>query len=189
MLKGRGILRKSFKIIFFIFLVIVISYFLSIALKEDVKEIERAVSSMNQSLTTIVHIEVLDSNKAIVFYKHQSANIEYFGNARLKKDIFGWKLVNSSSSQSPDDYKLGWHFSNLQYDFPKYTDLLSGEIFDSEIKDVVILTKNNKEYHANIIEYNNGERFWFLVTDGEELPGSTVSGLTSNGKVIEKITM
>ncbi|MCM3711137.1 hypothetical protein [Sporosarcina luteola] len=189
MLKGRGVLRRNSKNIFSIFFILVASYFITIALKDDVKEIEKAFSSMNQPLTTIAHIKVLDNNKAIVFYKTQFANIEYFGNARLKKNIFGWKLVSSSSGQSPNDSKLGWHFSNLEFDFPKYTDLLSGEILDSEITDVVIVTKNNKEYHAEIIEYNSGERFWYLVTDGEDLLGSTVSGLTSDGKVVEQITM
>lgn len=181
-------MRKN-KLVLIILLILVISYFLTVNLRDDVKEIEKAVSSLNLPLITIAHIKFLDNNKAIVFFKYRSTNLEYFGNARLKKNILGWKLVSSSSGQSPDDLKLGWHFSNLKYDFTKYTDLLSGEILDAEIKDVIVLTKNNKEYYAEIIEYNNGERFWCLVTDGEELPGSTVSGFTSNGKVMEQITM
>lgn len=182
-------MRNHLKTTFIILFILIAFYFLAIALKDDEKEIERAFSSSNQPLSSIAHIKILDKNKAIVFYKQQIAGVEYFGNSRLKKNIFGWKLASSSSGQTPNDSKLGWHFSNLEYDFSRYTDLLSGEILESDIKDVVIVTKTNKEYHAAIIETNNGERFWYLVTDGEELLGSTVSGLTSNGEVLEQITM
>lgn len=183
------ILPKKKIIISSISLIVVVSYFVNMALKDDIKEIKKAVYSLNQPLTTIAHINILDNTKAIVFYEHFNANIEYFGNARLKKNIFGWKLVSSSSGQTPENRKIGWHYSNLTFDFPIYTDLLYGKIFDSEIKDVLIITKNNKEYHAKIIEYNNGKRFWHLITDGEELPGSTVTGVSVDGKIIEEITM
>lgn len=182
-------MRKKVKIIFLISIIVVVSFFVNIALKDDIKEIEKAVYSLNQPLTKIAYINLLDNNKAIVFYEHTSAKIEYFGNIRLKKNIFGWKLGSNSSGQTPNDHKLGWHFSNLKHDFSKYTDVLSGKILDSEIKEVFIVTKNNKEYQAEIIEYNNGERFWYLVTDGEELPGSTVTGLSIDGKIIEEIKM
>lgn len=180
---------KKLRVICYISFILIFAYFVNIALKDDVKEIERTVRSLNQPLTKIVHIKVLDNTQAIVFYEHVSANIEYFGNVRLKKNLFGWKLGNSSSSQTPDNYKLGWQFSNLKYDFSEYTDLISGKILDSEIKDVIVVTKNKNEYHAEVIKYNNGQSFWYLITDGEELPGCTVSGISSEGKIIEQITM
>ncbi|MFF2450835.1 hypothetical protein ACFVSW_27825 [Neobacillus sp. NPDC058068] len=182
-------MQNKIKIIISISLILVVSYFINIALKDDIKEIEKAVYSLNQPFTKIAYIKFLDNNQAIVFYEHASTNIEYFGNIRLKKNIFGWKLGNSSSGQTPNDHKLDWHYSNLKNDFSKYTDVLSGKILDSEIKEVFIVTKNNKEYQAKIIKYYNGNRFWYLVTDGEELPGSTVTGLSIDGKIIEEIKM
>ncbi|HYK74260.1 MAG TPA: hypothetical protein VEV44_14285 [Pseudoneobacillus sp.] len=181
-------MRKT-KIFVLISLIVVVFYFVKMVLKDDIKEIKKAVYSLNQPLTTIAYIDVLDNTKAIVFYEHLNGNIEYFGDVRLKKNLFAWKIVGGTSGQTPDDRKLGWNFSNLTYDFPKYTDLLSGKIIDPEIKDVIIGTKNNNEYHAKIIEYNTGERFWYLITDGEGLPGSTVTGVDDDGNKIEEITM
>ena len=159
------------------------------ALKDDMKEIEKAVYSLNLPVTNIAYIKTLDNNQAIVFFEHNSANIEYFGNIRLKKNLMGWKLGNGSSGQVDSNHKLGWNFSDLKYDFSKYTDVLSGKILDSNIKEVFIVTKNNKRYQANIVNYNNGKRFWYLITEGEELPGSMVRGMSMDGKIIDEINL
>lgn len=95
----------------------------------------------------------------------------------------------SSGGQSPDDLKLGWQYSNLKHDFKNYTDLLSGEIFDSEIEKVVIVTDTQKEFDAEIIEDANGNRFWYVITDGEVLLGSTISGRISDGEIKEQISI
>ncbi|MGM0878078.1 MAG: hypothetical protein ACQEWV_26025 [Bacillota bacterium] len=51
------------------------------------------------------------------------------------------------------------------------------------------MTKNKKDYRAEIIEYNNGERFWYLIIEGEKLLGSTVTALSYDGEIIEQKTM
>jgi hypothetical protein len=180
---------KKVKVILSLSLLILIANFLKISLKDDMTEIEKAVHKINHHVMHIEHVKLLDHNQAIVFFEHTTANKENFGNIRLKKNIFGWKPLSSSSAQTPDDHKLGWHFSNLSYDFKEYTDVLSGKIFDSRIDDVHIVTKNNKEYKATIVTTDNGERFWYLITDGEPLPGSTVTGVSQDGDTIEEINL
>ncbi|MFT4412228.1 hypothetical protein ACLM5H_00075 [Fredinandcohnia humi] len=152
-------MATKLKLILSICLLFVVFYFGSIALKDDDSEIVKAFQSLNEPFKEIAHIEMLDNTKSIVFYESTFGDIEVFGNVRLKKNIFGWRMLSSGSSQTPQKYKLGWHFSNLAFDFHTYTDLIFGKIYDSNIEEVVIVTKNHKKYHAEIIEYGSGKRF------------------------------
>lgn len=180
---------KKRKIIIFIIIsvLLVMAYFSGIALKDDIQEVEKVfLSTVNEPLTRIAHIEVLDETTALVFYEWGPVESEYFGTGVLKKNIFGWKLLRSSSSQTPDEYKMGWNLLNLSVQNLGYTDLLFGKVFDSEITDVKIVTKNG-EYEADINEYNNGKRFWYFITNGIKLESSTVKGISHDGKIIQQI--
>ena len=75
--------------------------------------------------------------------------------------------------------------------FLSITAILIGIYFiNLALKDNVqeIKTNGGNEYKAKLIEYNNDEKFWFLVTNREDLIGSTITGLSSDGKIIEQIT-
>lgn len=87
---------------------------------------------------------------------------DLIGSALFKKDLFGWKLVSSSSGELSNEYKLGWGFSNLVSHFSDYTDLISGKI----LEEVNVKPKGGNEFKAEIVNYNNDEKFWFLVTSG-----------------------
>ncbi|OPA73287.1 hypothetical protein BVG16_29195 [Paenibacillus selenitireducens] len=183
-------MSKNLKINVFcsIAILLIVSYFFGIGLQNNAKEIEKAVLSLNQPMTKIVHIEALENNKAIAFYEWGTAPEDYFGIINLKKDLFGWHLMNGSTSATPKEYKIGWSFSDLKRDFSNYTDILYGKIFDAEIVDVLVNTDNGKQYSAKIIDDNNGEKFWFLITDGVKLTGSTITARSQDGKIIEQIT-
>lgn len=174
-------------LLFIIAVLVIIIFLISSGPKNDPKGIEKAVFSLNQPMTKIAHIEVLGNKEAIAFYEWGNGAEVYFGHARLKKDVFGWHFKGGSTSQTPKDYKIGWSFSNLKEDFSHYTDLLNGKILDSGINEVLVITDKGKQYPAYIIEYNNGERFWYLMTKGEELIGSTVKGRSKNGEIMEQI--
>lgn len=163
-------------------------YFLNLTLKDDVQEMKKAVYSLNQPMTNIAHIEFMDNNQAIVFYEWGNHENQHFGSALFKKKLLGWEFVSDSTGALAHGYKLDWGFSNLEHYFSDYTDLIRGKILDPEIKEVSIKTKDGNLFKANLIEYNNDEKFWFLVSDGEDLVGSTITGLSSNGKIIEQIT-
>lgn len=75
------------KVVVIILLILLGSYLLFINLKDDAHAIEKAVLSSNPAVSSIIHIELLENNKAIAFYKQSIANDTYFGNARLKKNI------------------------------------------------------------------------------------------------------
>jgi hypothetical protein len=98
------------------------------------------------------------------------------------------EFVSGSNGALAHGYKLDWGFSVLEHYFSDYTDLIRGKILDPEIEEVSIKTKDGNLFKANLIEYNNDEKFWFLVSDGEDLVGSTITGLSSDGKIIEQIT-
>ncbi|GIP29119.1 hypothetical protein J23TS9_42490 [Paenibacillus sp. J23TS9] len=183
-------MSKNLKRIAFcsIAILLIVLYFWGIGLKDNAKEIEKAVLSLNQPMTKIVHIEALENKKAIAFYEWGTAPEDYFGIAILMKDLFGWHFKSGSTSASPKEYKIGWSFSDLKRDFSNYTDILYGKILDAEIVDVLIKTNDGKQYSAKIIDDKNGERFWFLITEGVKLTGSTITACSQNGKTIEQIT-
>ncbi|WP_078546782.1 hypothetical protein [Litchfieldia alkalitelluris] len=168
--------------------VLLVTLFINIAYKDDAKEINKIVNSLNQPMTNIVHIEFLDNKKAIAFYEWGPTDQVYFGEATLKKGLFGWEFLSGATGQVSMEHKLDWGFSNLAMDFSNYTDLIRGKILDPEIVEVKILTKKDNEYNASIVEKHNNERFWFLITNGEDLLGSTITGLSSKGEIIEQIT-
>ena len=174
-------------LLFSVIILLLIAYVVNSALKDDNQEIEKALHSLKEPISKVLYTKLLDRNQAIVFYESSSANIESFGNARLKKNILGWRLVGAASGQNPEGYKLSWSFSNLTFDFSGYTDLISGKIFDADIKEVRIVTKNEVEYHAEIIEYHTGDRYWFLISDREELLGTTITALSQDREIIEQM--
>ncbi|ATP40812.1 hypothetical protein CSE16_12580 [Solibacillus sp. R5-41] len=181
-------MSKKLKIILSITAILIGIYFMKLALKDDVQEIKKTMNSLNQPMTNIAHIEFLDNNQAIAFYEWGNQENLYFGSALFKKNLLGWKLVSSSTGELSHGYKLDWGFSNLEFHFSDYTDLIRGKILDPQIEEVNVKTNGGNEFKAKLIEYNNDEKLWFLVTNGEELIGSTITGLSSDGKIIEQIT-
>lgn len=185
-------MSKRFKLISLViigFALVLGVYFITIASKDDVTEIKKIVHAFNQPMTEIAHIEFLDNNQAIAFYEWGPKDEVYFGALALKKGLFGWESLGGGTGQISSDYKLNWGFSNLEMmGLPDYTDLIRGKILAPEIVEVKIMTKKEKEYEANIIEYNTNDRFWFLITDGEDTLGSTITGLSEDGEIIEQIT-
>ncbi|QFF99276.1 hypothetical protein PB01_10810 [Psychrobacillus glaciei] len=161
--------------------------FINLALKDDVQEIKKVMYSLNQPMTNIAHIEFLDNNQAIAFYEWGNHQDLFFGSALFKKNLFGWKLVTSFAGGLSHEHKLDWGISNLESSFYGYTDLIRGKILDPQIEEVNIKTDGGNEFKANIIEYGDDQKFWFLVTDGEDLIGTTITGLSSDGKIIEQI--
>ncbi|WP_042161498.1 hypothetical protein [Paenibacillus gorillae] len=177
------------KIIIFytIAILLIASYFLNIGLKDNDKEIEKAVLSLHQPMAKIVHIEALENKKAIVFYEWGTAPDDYFGIAIVKKNLFGWHFMNGSTSLSPKKHKIGWTFFDLKRDFSNYTDLLYGKILDAEIADVLVNANGGKQISAKIISDINNDRYWFLITDGVTLMSSTVTARSQTGKIIDQI--
>ena len=181
-------MSKKIKIMLCTAAILVGIYLLNIALKDDIQQITKAMDSLHYSPIDIAHIEFLDNNQAIAFYEQGNQENIGFGSALFKKNLLGWKLITSNSGDLSHGYKLDWAFSNLAFHFSDYTDLIRGKILDPQIQEVNIKTTSGNEFTANIIEYNNDEKFWFLVTKGEDLLGATITGLSSDGKVIEQLT-
>lgn len=181
-------MSKKVKISLLVTAIVLGVYFLNFALKDDVQEIEKRLHALDHPLTNIAHIELLTNNQAIAFYERGNEENLYFGSALFTKNLLGWKLVNSSTALLSREYKLDWSFSDLASHFSDYTDLISGKILDAQIEEVTVQTKSGTEFTANLIKYNDDEKFWFLVTNGEDLLGATITGLSSDGEIIEQIT-
>lgn len=180
-------MSKNVKIILSVTAILFGVYFLNLLVKDDVQEIKKSVDALNQPLTKIAHIEFLDNNQAIAFYESGTDENLYFGSAIFKKNLLGWRFVSGASGSLAHGHKLDWGFSNLEPHLSDYTDLIRGKILDSDIVEVRVTTAEQELFTANIVEYNNGEKFWFLVSDGEDHTTSTITGLSSDGKIIEQV--
>ncbi|UCZ53544.1 hypothetical protein LGQ02_01735 [Bacillus shivajii] len=180
------------KLIIFLSLsiLVVTGLIFNVGFSDDVHDIKEVViASQNDPSTEVIHIEFLNDRKAIAFYERATHEYKYFGNVALQQKLFNWQSAGGSASYISKDYPLNWTFSNLEKQgFNDYTDLLSGKITDPKIDVVQIKTKNDNEYEAQVIEYRPGEKFWFFVSDGENLIGSTVTGLSKAGEIIDEIT-
>lgn len=178
-------MSKNTKLILILASLLLGAFFISRAITDDNVEIERAVQSLEQPMTDVKHIEYLDNNEAIAFYEW-GQEPRYFGHALMKKRLLGWEYYGGTTSQIIPEMNFGLTFSNLEFSSSTYTDLLSGAIGQPEIAMIEVETPSGNTYDAEIIDYDTGERFWFLLTDGENTLGSTVTGLTEDYEIINQ---
>jgi len=177
---------KKVLFLFTIGLLVIGIYLLNVASKDDIEEIQKAVTAFEQPELKVAHIELLEKNSAIAFYEWGHGEDSSFGNVILEKNFLEWEIVRGGSLYLLEDSMLNWGYLELRDYSSNYTDLLRGKITDSEIEKVQVITNEGKEYQAKVIKYNNDDRFWFLIADGEFL-GATVTGLSFEGNVIEEI--
>lgn len=179
--------RMLKKVLFLFTIGLIVSgiFFLNVAPKDDLEEIQKAVMALEQPELKVAHIEVLEKNKAIAFYEWGHGEYSSFGNVILEKTFLGWDIVRGGSLYLLEDSKLNWGHLELD-NLTSYTDLLRGKITDPEIEKIQVITKDGNEYKARVIKYNNDERFWFLIAN-EDLLNATVTGFSFEGDVIEDI--
>ena len=176
-------MKKKFIILFTISFMAIGIYFLNLSPKEDVIEIQNVVMALGHPNLTVAHIELLEKNKAVAFYEWSDEENTSFGNVIIEKDFLRWEINRGGSLYLLDNSKLNWGHLELRGNAATNADILRGKITDSEIESVQVITKDGKEYQSRVIEYNNGEKFWFLIAN-EELLDATVTGLSLDGDVI-----
>ncbi|MFA9555781.1 hypothetical protein ACERII_00535 [Evansella sp. AB-rgal1] len=164
----------------------IISHFTNIALKDDIVEIKKETNQTTLPMMDVVHVEMLSNNEALAFYEHGGGTISYFGRNMLQKNLFGWRNIGGSSYQITQRDNLHWGFSNLSYSSPNFDSLISGRLFNDEVVEVIVVV-NNQEEKAKIVEYRDGERFWFYLSEVEDLSNSVpVYGVNENGDILEQ---
>lgn len=176
-------MSRNTKFVLALGIILLAVFFVSRSLADDDEEIANALQELNQPMTDIKHIEFLDSNEAIAFYEWEDET-RYFGQALMRKGVLGWTFNGGSTSQVDPEIIFSLSFSNLEYDSSTHTDLISGIIGHPDIETMKVETDSGHTYEATIIEYDTTERLWFLLTDGDNTMGSTVTGLSENGEVI-----
>lgn len=178
--------KKSFTILFALLVIVLLgTYYVIYAFKDDALEIEKELDSFGLQNENVIHIEYLGKNKAIAFFT-SAFDPPRFGHALVKKGIWGWKLLGSSSSEGeyPPEMKLGWSFQNFENEKGiNFTDLIYGKIIDNHIKEIKVMTLDNEEYSAEII-HNGSESFWYLLSEHKDLDTATIIGLSETDEVI-----
>lgn len=166
-------------------LVLLGAFFINRHLKDDNEEIGKALKEFDQTIE-VKHIEYLNPKEAIAFYEEERGSA-YFGQALMKKRLLGgWIFNGGSASELVPAIDFCLSFSNLEYDSSTHTDLLFGIIAHIDIDKIKVETESGNTYDAEVIEYDAGKRFWFLLTDGDNTVGSMVTGLSAEGEIIEQ---
>ncbi|ADU30628.1 hypothetical protein [Evansella cellulosilytica] len=157
-------------------------------IKDDITEIENVVNEISWPMMEVVHIEMLDHGEALAFYEHGGGTLTSFGSVLVKETFFGWKNVRGgSSSHISARHPMGWNYSNYDYANTSYQSLLNGKLLNEEIDEIVITIHNiDKEVSGNIIDYGDGERFWYYISEDDNLDEVTIYGISKNGEIVEQ---
>lgn len=181
------IMAKNLKLLGSIFVTVVVVFIVNALLVDDEEEIQEQLQTLEQPAANLAHIEFLEDDQAIAFYEWGSGDHQQFGSAQFKKGLFGWTFAGGSTGIYPKGAKFSWGFSNLEPSFSDHTDLIRGKILDTDIEAIKVTTDEGKEYDAQVVDYSGKQRFWFLVTEGEDLIGSTIEAVSPDGQVIEQL--
>ncbi|UTR16896.1 hypothetical protein MM221_10490 [Salipaludibacillus sp. LMS25] len=152
-------------------------------LKDDYKQIENEVYSLNQVMTQIAHIEMIEDDYALAIYvwgKNQHAGIIEF-----ERTLFGWKMTSGVSELLYG----GLQFVELEnFSVIHYSDR-------PNIEEVRVQLRNGHTHPALLKEGNGtGEGFyainpdrWYYYSDTEDLAGATVTTYNKDGQVVEEM--
>lgn len=180
-------LNKKVKFLSGILIGVLVVFVVNTLLVDDEEEIQEQLQSLEQPATDLAHIEFLENDQAIAFYEWGSGETQQFGSAQFKKGLFGWSFAGGSTGVYPEGAKFSWGFSNLEQSFSNHTDLIRGKVLDTEIEAISVTTDDGKEYDAEVVDYSGNQKLWFLVSEGEDLIGSTIEAISSEGQVIEQL--
>jgi hypothetical protein len=124
--------------------------------KDDVQEVKEILNSYEYTdpikpINTIVHVELLKSNEAIAIYETTDDDI-VFGNALLKKTLFGWRVMLTVNMVNRNQFRLQtkkiiWEATPFRLFSPellssrnKNKSIVNGKILDPDIKEHELCT-------------------------------------------------
>ncbi|WP_078578349.1 hypothetical protein [Salipaludibacillus agaradhaerens] len=152
-------------------------------LKDDYKQIEQEIYSLNQWRTHIAHIEMIDDDYALAIYVW--GNDQHAGIIEFERTLLGWKMTSGVSELIYG----GLQFVELEnYSVIHYSDR-------PNIEEVHVKLRNGDTYPALLKEGNGtGEEIyainpdrWYYYSDTEDLAEATVTTYDKDGQVVEEI--
>lgn len=152
--------------------------------RQDEKGIAHALEGANQPSAAIEHIEYINDREAIAFYRWGEESISYIGYAFVEQGTWGWTLISSAIGEVPMNEEMGLMFADLRDRSSIYTDLITGELNNSEVVEVKVSTLSGKSYEAFVVGNESVNRYWFLFTNEDDLIGATITGLSVEGEVL-----
>ncbi|UJW56252.1 hypothetical protein HXZ66_01915 [Bacillus sp. A116_S68] len=152
-------------------LLILIGWFLF--LKDDYKQIENEVYSLDQMETQIVHIEIID-DYALAIYRWDGLGS---GVIEFEKTLFGWKMTSGISE---------WSYGELQFvKLENFSVIQQSVVRDAE--NIHVELQNGESYPVPIIKGENTSPRWYYYSATEDLAGATVTTYDKDGQVVEEI--
>ncbi|WP_407272102.1 hypothetical protein [Radiobacillus sp. PE A8.2] len=174
-------------LVFAIITIATLGHFTKMLLTDDQREIEQeALETLSSPMTDVVHIEMLNSKEALVFYEWGGGTEVFLGSTIVKKTLLGWHSNGGGASQIASEQKYETGYSGLELrGATEYVHLLKGKVLDEAIAEVRVVV-DDKELTGNIVEYAERERLWYIVSNNANIDQATVYWLSEDGEIVEQ---
>ncbi|TES50182.1 hypothetical protein E2L07_16650 [Halalkalibacterium halodurans] len=179
-------MSKKWKIILGLVAVLFVGgYVMTNIIKDEAQKIEEEVNRVYSDSVTLIHIEKMDQNKALVFYEW-GGMWERGGKlavAQLKKNLLGWTFESSLSISAREERR--------SLAFNEYAVIVGLALHSIDFHEIKIETADGEIHTATIIENEDSRgRYWFYIAseeESEEIFNASVYMMTKDGEVIEEI--
>ncbi|MCR6098137.1 hypothetical protein HXA31_18015 [Salipaludibacillus agaradhaerens] len=153
--------------------------FFFVTLKDDEKQIRDEVGHVYGD-TNIVEIKMLDGeSSAIVIFEWNRGNL---GAMTLSKSLFQWQMAEAASERLASPMRDGVFYREFN-DYTVFIGKVQGETSDIN----VYFEEVSEEFSATIVEDNRGRRFWYLITENDDLSNAVVKAYDEEGNVIAQM--
>ncbi|WP_017471046.1 hypothetical protein [Amphibacillus jilinensis] len=170
-------------IIIFIFGIILISLFVKIQSdnKLDAK-VETIIYQLNHTENDVYKIHKINNNQALAFYTWGYPNQDHLGVIELKKQGLIWKFNKAVSNYIEyDEVKFSCNFSAFEN-----VKLYQGKL-SNKIDEVIVRTDDNRQFKAEVIESEHGDKMWYLILEDEPFEVATFVLKDSKGLIINEL--
>lgn len=154
---------------------------------------EEAVQKFRNTTMRVVHRESIDDGVLLFLKRYEqkedstNLQIEY-----VKKTLLGWKWVmgggygvssNSDSNEALNYMSIPWS-KGIHGPFP----IIFGEITNPAITNVNVSIDGDGagKYYAKLIEYEKGQRLWYVVIPSSAEVPYEVEALNDEGKIVAR---
>jgi len=179
--EGVLVLKKTKQVIIWIIIAIVLLLIWIYAKGDDKKQIVNEVKK-HWNVTNIQHIEILDDNKSVVFYKTvDGTEREMY----LEKSLFSWdnKRDFSFIREGVNEHILLSFFDSPFSNEEEYNAVLL-RVFDNEINSVHIAKGEKIIYKFELFSTDSEERFGLFRTENDEIYNAEYIAYNSDGEVV-----
>lgn len=175
------ILKKNKQFIIWVIIAIVLVLIWLLPRGDDKEQIAGEIKN-HWNVTNIHHIEVIDENKSVVFFKTVDGTEKEM---YLEKSLFSWKNKRDFSFM-PEGLTEPIHLSFFDSPFSNEEEFKAVllRVFDKEIDSVQIVKGGDTIHNYKLITLDSGKKFGLFRTKSDEIYDAQYNAYNSEGEVV-----